>query len=407
MKIDFLRKKETAVRTAIVFTAVIFFLLAAGVVFFGNYEMNSRNLAKYAELVIEKCSSKRFRPACYDEEIPKLMDDVTMEQAFEVAKIVQERDAQYGYCHVLGHNLSAREASKDISKWTDVIRRCPPGICSNGCLHGAAQERFRGETLIDAQIEELKSEIVGVCDPRPDWHPTGLEEAECIHGLGHLSVYLTGANMKKSLDVCDSIAATSGGGDLKPLCYEGAFMQIFQPLEEEDIGLAKGKAPEERGKLRSYCESFGSKERAEACWREGWPLYRDEVSTPTGARDYCEQSTSVPARDHCYNMIFWVKAQGLNYDEEGMSGFCDGIDGSVRGMCYGSMANAIIHGGWRNVTAAANFCSLAKDGDSRDECYGLIIKFATYNVAPDSEYFSKLCGNLPDPYKGRCFGMKK
>ena len=161
-----------------------------------NIFQGKLSLEKYADQVMEECDDSSYVIGCYDQEIPKLMEYISMEEAFEVAKIIQEQDFRYGYCHVLGHNLSAVETSKDVSKWKEVINRCPRGICSNGCLHGAAQERFRDNVLSQEQLDELKRELIGVCDDTDEHKLTGLERAECYHGLGHLTMYVTGADME-------------------------------------------------------------------------------------------------------------------------------------------------------------------------------------------------------------------
>ncbi|MBX9765211.1 hypothetical protein K2X83_01060, partial [Patescibacteria group bacterium] len=119
----------------------------------GNVFMPSpeKNLERLAEKVIATCSKESYPPTCYDEEIPRLMDTgLSMEEAFQVTTVIQNKVSDYFYCHVLGHNLSAKETAKDPSKWTEVVARCPVGMCSNGCLHGAAQERFRAESLSEA-----------------------------------------------------------------------------------------------------------------------------------------------------------------------------------------------------------------------------------------------------------------
>src|SRR6185436_3393431 len=213
-----------------------------------------------------------YKPACFDKEIPQLMRSISMEDAFQVASVVQNSEPSYGYCHVLGHELSARETAKNPNDWKDVIHRCPQGICSNGCLHGAAQERFRGEVLNADELVKAQQELIGVCDKTATWNPTGLEAAECFHGLGHLSMYITGGELMRSVNICDTIAIGSDGKPYNTLCYEGAFMQLFQPLDEEDRVLVKDKGPATKDQLAQFCKQFGPNDKVEACWREGFTM---------------------------------------------------------------------------------------------------------------------------------------
>src|SRR5690606_4527381 len=126
--------------------------------------------------------------SCYDKELPKLMDEgFSMEDAFAVTRLVQDRDPSYQYCHVLGHELSAKETAKDPDNWKSVIARAPIGVCSNGAIHGAFQERFRVASFAGKSVDDLVPELLRICKANEDWHPTGMPEATCIHRLGHLT----------------------------------------------------------------------------------------------------------------------------------------------------------------------------------------------------------------------------
>ncbi|MDO8408294.1 MAG: hypothetical protein Q7S95_03625 [bacterium] len=364
--------------------------------------LSDATLGRYASQVVDACAKERYTPSCYDKEIPKLMDKISMEQAFQVASVVQTRDSSYGYCHVLGHELSAKEAAKDPARWKDVIRRCPQGLCSNGCLHGAAQERFRGETLNDSQLAVAEKELVGVCDKTGSWVPTGLEASECFHGLGHLTMYITGASLTKSLSICDTIAIAATGQSYNTLCYEGAFMQLFQPLDEEDKVLVEGKAPVTKEQLSPFCKQFGPDSRVEACWREGLTLYRPGIDTATGTVQYCSNPI-VKNRGHCYNMLYYANAQGANYDPVKLSAYCNAMPTFLQPDCFGNIANAIIHGGNRLIDQAVAFCTYGASQEVLTGCYRTIVDFADYNLLPGSKSFDTLCRALPAPYGNQCF----
>jgi hypothetical protein len=123
---------------ALILLAAIFFVPTSQVIFEKKVEKRSENeLRKYAEDVLGRCSSVGYKPTCYDEEIPKLLDIITMEDAFQVTRYVQEKRPEYLYCHVLGHNIAEQETRKDPSRWKDVVARCPTTMCNNGCPHGA------------------------------------------------------------------------------------------------------------------------------------------------------------------------------------------------------------------------------------------------------------------------------
>src|SRR3989344_9661052 len=93
----------------IIFEIFILFKINFTNVFFGNwFSLNNSTFTKYADKIIKECADSTYRPGCYDKQIPKLMDYISMEDAFEVTAIVQNKDSSYPYCHVLAHELSAR-----------------------------------------------------------------------------------------------------------------------------------------------------------------------------------------------------------------------------------------------------------------------------------------------------------
>ena len=373
-------------------------VLAEIVIIFGPdlNQFGKKSIREYALQVVEACADDSFRPGCYDEEIPELIGRLSMEEAFEVARVVQREDPEYGYCHVLGHNLSAKETAKDPDKWREVISRCPVGICSNGCLHGAAQERFRDNVLDKEQLETAKQELIGTCEDREGKTFSGLERAECYHGLGHLSMYLTGADLQQSVEICDVIAIDKDHGDFTDLCYGGLFMQLFQPLDEEDTALIAGKGPETPDEARPFSESFEDTDVEEACWGQAIALFRSGFSDPDKILEVCGQSSTEDAKEYCYSMAFYGEAQGANYDAATLTKLCEGLPSHLQAFCFGDMSNAIIHGSFENIERAVDFCSNASDPEVEQGCYERILEYSNFNILPGTEHFNRLCQALPE-----------
>lgn len=363
------------------------------------FSIKSGSLEDYAEKVIDFCLKERYRPACYDEEVPKLLDFLSMEDAFKVVGLIQERDSSYQYCHVLGHNLSAREVSKDQSKWKEVVTRCPSGLCSNGCIHGGFQERFRAESFTDEQIEDIKSDLKDLCEKRKNWTPTGLEQASCYHAVGHLTMYLTDANIEKSTALCEEVARKEDGKDYAQLCFDGVFMQIFQPLEPEDFTLVKGKQPK-KADIPFWCEKYGGKKRA-SCLSESWPLFIEELQEPQGLVEFCSMTDS-KERLRCYNALFYVLAVQFNFDSERLIPYCEELPDNLRGRCFANFASRMIQTDYRNIHKAVMLCAAGGAYDTMDECFQELLQYSTYNFHPGSKEFFELCGELPDPWNKIC-----
>jgi len=331
------------------------------------------------------------------------MDYISMEDTFKVTAIVQDKDSSYPYCHVLAHELSAREVIKNPDGWKDVVSRCPSGMCSNGCIHGGFQERFRAETFTDAQINTMKPELSILCEARDNWKPTGLEQASCYHALGHLTMYLTQADIKKSVLLCDEFAIKNDGRNYSHLCYDGAFMQIFQPLEPEDFSLIEGKEITKKN-LLNFCKQFTG-ERYGSCWSESWPLFRAELEKPQGLANYCLQSIPTEV-DRCFDSTMYVITAQFGLNSERILSYCPGLPGLRQGRCFANAASRMIETDYKNITKAVDLCIAAKEYDKNNQCFKELLMYASYNYHVGSKEFTHVCNTLPDSWKTECLLIK-
>lgn len=359
-----------------------------------------------AKEIISKCQSSDYHPGCYDQEIPKLMDQgISMEDAFQVTRVVQDEDPSYSYCHVLGHNLAAKEVQKDPIKWKDVVARCPSGMCSNGCIHGGFQEKFRAESLPPDQVDKLKPDLKTICEDRANWHPTGLEQASCYHALGHLTMYVTNADTNKSVSLCDEISLKADGRDFRQLCYDGVFMQIYQPLEPEDFALVKGKQPNP-DQVVNFCGKYSNLPQA-SCLSESWPLYRkDLMQKPNSLVEFCSKETTLN-QQRCYNGLFYVLTAEFNFDSNRVKNYClalpsRSVDGSIdiQGQCFANAASRMIETDYRNIDKSVELCKQSQS--SQSECFQELVYYSTYNFHQGSPEFSHLCQSLPQPWQNQC-----
>ena len=382
------------------FTAVI--LLS----FFLYHTSQNNSLEKDADRIIASCKDSTYRPGCYDHEIPKLMSRLTLEESFKVTRIVEEKDSGYPYCHVLGHLLGGIETAKDPNKWKEVADRCPKDMCSNGCMHGVFQERFRSESLPDSSVDEASSILGGICEPKKNWNPTLLEQATCTHALGHLTMYVTKANIKKSLLICDRISPNQAGHDFRPLCYDGVFMQIFQPLEPDDFALVEGKVPS-KGEVKKFCFAFVGEER-NSCWSESWPLAFDILKkSPSEAVNFCGKLSDAESQKRCRTDIFYILAAEFNLEEKEIDDYCGKGIGEVKEQCFATAVTRFVEVDSRNINKAVNFCRTAEIFGASDACWQELSFYASYNFRRDSKDFIKLCDNITLKWKDECLSGKQ
>lgn len=381
-------------------------VLLIGVSFYkGNSHLITagKDLNKYTSQILEKCSSFAHRQSCYDKEIPVLMEDaanLTMEEAFEITKLVQEKDNSFPYCHVLGHNLSAKEVKKDPSKWKDVLSRCPSGVCSNGCIHGGFQERFRAESFTDKEVEAIKMDLKTICEKRNNWNPTGLEQASCYHALGHLTMYITEADTPYSIKLCDEIAVKEDGRSFLQVCLDGVFMQTFQPLEPEDFALISGKEVT-KDQVDAFCSKFGSLPKA-SCLSESWPLYREKImESGDELIKFCSKEEKAD-QPRCFDGLFYVLTAQFNFDSDRIKDYCLNLPVSLQGKCFANTASRMIETDYRNIDKSIKLCYSVSEKMSQEECFNELLKYSTYNFHAGSTEFIKLCNGLPAPWRNKC-----
>jgi len=391
-----------AKKIAIVGIATAIFIMSAGLLL--DFKKEEKNLLNEAMIVMEACEGESYKPSCYDEEIPKVMDrGFTFEESFKITALIQERDSSYWYCHVLGHNVSAKEAAKDVSKWPEVVARCPTGVCSNGCLHGAFQERFRGEYVNQEELEELIPEIKDICKVEEgNRNFTGLEQASCYHALGHLTMYITNADIDRAIELCDRVSIESNIKDFSNLCYDGAYMQIFQPLEPEDIALVQDVAPQTQSEALKYCEQFSDMRRT-ACFMESWPLFIDEFDKRFGAiEEFCSRDFSPRDRTRCLNGVFYVMSARSNFDETRITELCSYVSSDAKAQCYANSASRFLETDHKLAQKAVAVCEQAREIGLQNSCYEELLFYSSYNYHEGSKSFLNLCNTMPEPWKTKC-----
>jgi hypothetical protein len=360
---------------------------------------HQKTLASEADQVLAKCSKETYRPPCYENEIPKLIGRLTLEEAFQLAKMVQQRDPTFTYCHTLGHRLSGGEVKRDPSRWQEVISRCPAGSCSNGCIHGAIQERFKAEFLTEQQLSAVKDDLKTVCLDRSNWQPTAAERNACYHSLGHLLMYATRGNINKSLDFCQQIAA-----DFASDCFKGTFMQLFQPVEPEDFTLIAGQ--EIKAKQLSYfCNSFPPQPHV-ACYSEAWPLFIDqfEKDSPSLIK-YCSQLETAD-RPACQTTIEFAVIARTQFQKERVQNFCEKLAGDDRLTCYSNAAARVLETDLGSIRKAIDLCQEVS-GDFDNKCWNKLVGYVGYLSDPRSDQFRNLCRELPQTWQAPCLNQSK
>ena len=322
-----------------------------------------------------------------------------MERTFAVLTRLLQIDRTYQSCHVLSHLITSKEVAKDPSKWKDVIVRSPFIICGQGAVHGAFQERFRAESFPDATAQSLGTMLDGVCDPRTGWDPTLLDRSSCMHGMGHLFLYVTSANVKKSVALCQALGKRPDF-DFRQTCIEGVFMQLYQPLEPEDRTLIHDIEAAAL-QTKTFCAQFKNEEH-NACVKESWPAVKNSASDPKEFEALCTQLTDPEAVRYCASGLMYPVIEILHYDVPTIEAFCRGLSHpDLKNICWARTASKFIWADRSNTASAISMCNAAPD-ESKSVCWNELINMAESGMEKDSAGVRGLCEGMPEPFKQTC-----
>lgn len=366
-----------------------------------------RSLGEYAHMVVEKCADAAYRPTCYEEEVPKLVEVLPTERIFDVVRLIRSEDPEYLYCHVLAHELGSYEVSLDPDNWLDVVVKGPTdGMCSNGFAHGAIVTRFSDEDLSPEEYQYALNDLAIACEKREGWDPTDLTKAICYHGVGHVLIHMTLANVAESLEGCEFIGLKEDGRDYRQVCTEGVYMQLFQPLEPEDYALVDmlPYAPT-KDNLKKFCEDNSATDaQYGTCWREAWPLLGVDAYTARGVTSLCGGLTESQEQDRCFIALFTIVGRHNLGESEKIVATCNGMAPAYQGQCFANGANAFLEEDPNFVPQGVALCGEATSEVAKDECYSFLAQVASFNFHEGSKPFEVLCSTLPAAYQKACKG---
>lgn len=375
-------------------------LVVGVVVMFSLSFLGSETARADAQSIVETCKQEADSAACYEREISGLYPARLLREAFEVIREIRRSDISYQFCHVAAHKLGEEAVAEDPTKWIDLIPLNPPdGLCSNGFIHGIIVGRFRNDTLDIPTLEKTIPDFARACEPRSDWSPSSLDQAICYHGMGHLFMFITSADIRRSLDVCARITK-SPTGNFERVCREGVFMQIYQPLEPDDFALIE-LLPEKptQENYRRLCAAYKDNEDEGACLREAWPLFEKEIRKGAVA-PFCVGQPDADEEFRCFESTLTIIGRGSLGNEAGASAVCMAVPERQRALCYTLVAQAFLEEDRTTGARALAFCARAEDTVA-EACLSTLVSRARF-IFGDTEERARFCEEVPEEHRSAC-----
>ena len=222
----------------------------------------------------------------------------------------------------------------------------------------------------------------------------------CYHGMGHLYMFITDADIPKALSLCEA-TAESDTGDFRRVCREGVYMQIYQPLEPDDFLLIEQmEVKPTKETVREFCARYERDEYEGACLRESWPFFREEVLAGSGIERFCAGQPNPNEEIACFESAFTLLGRTSLGTPERVLAACAEAGERWRSMCYEYSAITIIEEDRDAGEALVDFCNSAPDG-YRNECLEGMAQKAHF-LFGDSPYRPAFCGALPAYLRSAC-----
>ena len=394
------------------------FIACISVLLFINQVKNispSPNLTNYVSDILSKCKTAQYKDQCYKDSILRLTDPplkLSMQDAFKITDLIQQQSTSYMNCHDLAHQLGVKETQKDPNRWKDVVSACPTMMCSNGCAHGAVIGRYKADYLSDEQIEDVKKEFLDICLPRSSWQPSDAAVYNCHHGLGHLSMYITRADISKSIQICKDIGKKPNGRDYTQTCIGGVFMSIFQPLDTDDSALIAKIAPAKtKDDVDTFCNRF-TDIPYRACHRESWIYFWEQIQTPKGLTEFCEFTSDIKEQKVCYSQAMSPIASNFVLKENNLSKldiFCRSLSPEFSAICFASAARRIVQINAHFIDKALSVCNLAEKTsfENGETCYKVLTNYGSwiYNIHAQKSGYKEYCSQFPPIWKNKCLSL--
>jgi len=358
-----------------------------------------------ANNLLEICAEAPVKQYCYEQNVPKLLGDYSTEEIFAIIRTILRQDKDYQYCHVLAHKIGEYEVARDPDNWMSALATGPTdGLCSNGYAHGAIVARFNEEYFNAEDLRQIEPELAAACEARGDFVPTELQRAMCYHDLGHVIIHLTDAEVGRALAACEEIAVKENGQDFRRVCYEGVYMQLFQPLEPEDEALIDQLAYRPtRDNIAQFCaDNSDTQAQYDTCWREAWPLYYEELQSGPGIDKFCGELPPGDGRESCYITAFTINGRHNLANQDQIITVCEAVAADRRGECYARAANDYLEEGQDFIEDGVSFCGRAVAETDQAYCYQYLASVSSFNFNSDSPAHQKVCNALPVEWQSVC-----
>ena len=253
----------------------------------------------------------------------------------------------FAMCHGTLHFIG-REVYKINGSVAKALPQCT-SVCFEACSHGVLEGYFQTNNL---------SSIEKICGKKENFEKPELYN-QCLHGLGHGLMFITEADLPKSLKYCDSLNTQQD----RDQCYGGVFM-------ENSTSSTNKEHPSRYLK-------------AEDSW------YPCNILEDRYLR-------------MCYILQGFYVAQSLQYDTLAVIESCAGVPKKYQPSCFSAIGQVKV-GHTQDPKEVKNECYLISDNSYIDACIEGAVGAMANRYAGNMDKIIDFCFSVTDEHKEACY----
>lgn len=307
------------------------------------------------------CMQNNGLTQCYRDLAFDLLAQAPIRTIFEAIAHSEQYPEVFSQCHQLTHFLARAHYAhtKDVPL---AFNSCT-SACHGGCYHGVIEGYFKEYNIDIGALDDalIAQQIRTVCGQERT-HASPRIYNECLHGIGHAMMFITEADLPRSLALCDALATLSE----REACYGGVFMENSSSSTNRDHPT---KYLNREDPL--YPCSILADQYKTICYQ-----YQSSYFAELSQWDWshtialCEK-VPIPYRERCMHII-GSNQVGYTQDTALMLSTCNLIkEPAYTASCIGGIVSAL---GGRYVGEHARmqeFCAMV-DAPHKSSCYGQI-----------------------------------
>jgi len=287
-------------------------------------------------------------------------------------------------CHPVMHYLGRLEYQKTRNITQTLIRSRP--TCISGSYHGAVEGYFMAQDipLNDPDDELYTKTLTGICGQSSDYPQQEIYN-QCNHGIGHALMFVTDADLPRSLKLCDALSSAVESR----LCYTGVFMENSNSSTDPNHPSKYIKADNPL----YPCDELG-KQYESTCYALKAPYFF--TSTGGDWDKTIELCGKIPQQHQggCFSTI-GANQVGFVTDSAALNDNCQRLPSKFRSSCAQGVASHLIirYGG--DYKAAMAFCAQVPLSN-KQACYRQI-GLSERNWTASDEELVAVCEKIKEP----------